>query len=267
MRLKEQRDENLFYRIMSLDEARAALALASLSLPQCTVTTPMSQSMTRHTWEGAQYENCGQPLIYVGVTMERPESGWGIMTLFNMSHYLVVGGIQQESMQAFTSWAWATTAPPRATGVDFRSSFGPLFPTSLLQLVPGDVILSINGHSQFDSIMWHSRHLNILAVRQESARRAAHQVLSMATINNAEYNAARVAFEMMEPLLLRTAVPKACQRQLFPEPHSVTLQIQTTQVQGVFAHNVENEQTDFTGKSRANLLVRLLVDWNAMMHS
>lgn len=199
------------------DHAALLLSFAS-SQPQsqCAVTTtPVSQKVTKPSLEphdassqvNGRQEQDTSPLLYVGVTLERPAAAnatWG-MTLFKMSNYLVVGNIQQDVMQGLTSWAWATTAPP-SNGNDFRASFGPLYPTCLLQLVPGDVILSINGQSQFDPSICHAPRLDILAVRLETARRAARQVLCM-NVENVEYRAAQAAFETMEPFLVNDESP------------------------------------------------------------
>lgn len=210
---------------MSIESQAALLLSLSASLPsksQSLVTTPLSQVRTipAHEYGGNDLNSRGgsaqslhDALLYVGVTLERPVTGsWG-MTMFRVSQYLVVGSVQQTVMRQ--SWGWVTATPPK-NGNEFRSSFGPLYPTSLLQLVPGDVILSINGQSDFDASIWHSTRLDILAVRLESARRAAHDVLCMrGSNNNVGYRAAEVAFRTMEPMLPRVILPKACQRQLF----------------------------------------------------
>ena len=220
-----------FVGTMSIESQAALLLSLSASLPsksQSIVATPLSQIRTRESLIPAHYgsnelnssrgaHSLHDALLYVGVTLERPANGsWGL-TMFRISQYLVVGGVQQNVM--CTSWAWATTTPPKSGG-DFRTSFGPLYPTSLLQLVPGDVILSINGQSEFDPSIWHAPRLDILAVRLESARRAAHDVLCLV---NVEYRAAEVAFQTMEPMLSRVTLPKACQRQLFPVSHNVSV--------------------------------------------
>jgi len=197
------------------------------------------------------------PLIYVGVTLERPASGsWG-MTLFRMSDYLVVGGVQQVVMQGFTSWAWATTAPPKSRG-DFRSSFGPLYYTSLLQLVPGDVILSINGQSQLDPFIWHAPRLDVLAVRMETTRRAAHDVLCT-NVEHVEFRAAQAAFQGLEPLLPQVIVPKACQRRLIPVPETEAV-VPRVQAPPTPSAGIVNENSSFgsSAASRDTSLVSFL---------
>jgi hypothetical protein len=153
------------------------------------------------------------PLIYIGVTLLRPPDcpTWG-MSLFPFDQYLVVGGIQQEHMQRFTAWAWATTVPPRIGAENFRSFFGPLHSTCLLQLVPGDMIVSINGQtgSLHHQLLQNVSQLDIVAVRHEKARRYAH----FAT-NEGEFRIAQFAFRSIQPALLG-ATPNPCQRTLFP---------------------------------------------------
>ena len=215
---------------MSTESHAAAallLSMASSSFPSIiplkSVSTPVSNTIIKsgpvHKEENNR--NVQEHLIYVGVSLERSDAGasWGIK-LFRMGEYLVVGGVQQDVLQGQVTWAWATETPPRQNGAEFRSSFGPLYHTSLLQLVPGDVILSMNGNTQVHS-MWDTfaSRLDIVAVRLESARRAAQEVLLSMPPNdaNVHFRAAQAAFQTLEPVLMKTIrTPKQCQRQLFP---------------------------------------------------
>lgn len=215
------------------DSRHAALSLLSLAAAKpCTSTameTPQFKTIPRLVSQQSELKNDGHhpvappsPLVFIGVTLERPPQGsWG-MSLFRISNYLVVGCIQQEIMQCFTSWAWATVSPPRLTGDGlFRSKFnGPLYPTSLLQIVAGDVILFINGQTQCDDSIWNASRLDIIAVRFEPARLTAHQILNTTNFDLQQtrpYRAAYAAFQTLGPLL-RLVVPRPCQRQLFPTP-------------------------------------------------
>ncbi len=212
---------------MSESYAAATLLLsmaASSSLPPSklltSVATPVAKTITKpgplHKEENNR--NVQEHLIYVGVSLKRSEGeSWGIQ-LFRVGEHLVVGGIQQDVMQGLVTWAWATETPPKQNGTEFRSSFGPLHATSLLQLVPGDVILSINGNTQVHSMCdTFASRLDIVAIRLESARRVAHECLrNMPHDANVHFLAAQAAFHTLEPVLMKTRTPKQCQRQLFP---------------------------------------------------
>ena len=174
----------------------------------------------RESYDAHRRHVVESPLIYVGVTMHRQADCPSCMSLFLFERsYLVVGNIQQDLMQRITTWAWATKFPPKIGSYDFRSSFGPLYSTSLLQLVPGDVIISINGRSitslDVDAYLSKETRLDILAVRSETARYEAHSILSR-DVPNRDYHVAQAAFRSMGSLIRTISNP--CQRRLFTQP-------------------------------------------------
>lgn len=164
--------------------------------------------------------NTETPVIYIGVSLVRPVDyrSWGI-SLMKFDQYLVVEKVRQDLMHRFATWAWATTVPPRRArcSEDFRSCFGPLHATSLLQLIPGDEIVSVNGQPAVLSEVsnpFNSSRVDIVAVRRQGARSHAQNAL---LVRHGDHRVAEVACRpIQQPLLRLQALPHpSCQRALF----------------------------------------------------